>query len=106
MIEQITPDQLQAWMAEQDVTLLDVREVVEYRDAHVPGAVNIPLSLVPVRIHEVPADTELAIICRTGNRSMQACMWLAQQGRRAVNVAGGTVAWAQAGKPLESGVPA
>jgi rhodanese-related sulfurtransferase len=33
-------------------------------------------------------------------------MWLAQQGRRAVNVSGGTVAWAQAGKPLESGVPA
>jgi rhodanese-related sulfurtransferase len=106
MIEQITADQLHAKMAEQDVTLVDVREVFEYRAGHVPGAVSIPLSLIPVRIHELPADAELTIICQSGNRSMQACMWLAQQGRRAVNVHGGTATWMLSGKPVESGVPA
>jgi rhodanese-related sulfurtransferase len=106
MIEQITTDQLQARMAEQDLTLVDVREVHEYRAGHVPGAVNIPLGLIPVRLHELPADAELTIICQSGNRSMQACMWLAQQGRRAVNVHGGTATWMLSGKPVEAGVSA
>ena len=106
MIDQITPDQLQARMAEQDLILVDVREVHEYRTGHVPGAVNIPLALIPVRLHELPADAELTVICQSGNRSMQACMWLAQQGRRSVNVLGGTGHWILSGKPVETGVAA
>lgn len=106
MIDQITPDQLQSRMADEDVTLVDVREVHEFRSGHVPGAINIPLALVPVRLHELPADAELTIICQSGNRSMQACQWLAQQGRRAVNVHGGTFSWVMAGKPVETGVVA
>jgi rhodanese-related sulfurtransferase len=106
MIDQITPDQLEARMAQQDITLVDVREVHEYRAGHVPGAVNVPLALLPVRLHELPGDAELTIICQSGNRSMQACMWLAQQGRRSVNVLGGTGQWIRSGKPVELGVAA
>ncbi|HEX6886497.1 MAG TPA: rhodanese-like domain-containing protein [Candidatus Nanopelagicales bacterium] len=106
MIEQITTDELQARMARQDVTLVDVREVHEYRAGHVPGAVNVPLALLPVRLHELPSGGELTIICQSGNRSMQACMWLANQGRRAVNVHGGTGSWVMSGKPVETGVAA
>ena len=106
MIEQITPDQLRARMAAGSLTLVDVREVVEYRAGHVPGAVNIPLGLIPVRLHELPADVELHILCQSGNRSMQACMWLANQGRRSVNVHGGTGTWVLSGKPVEMGLAA
>lgn len=106
MIEQITPDELQARMAGLGVTLVDVREVQEFRAGHVPGAVNIPLGLLPVRLHELPGDVEVTVICQSGNRSMQACLWLAQQGRRGVNVHGGTGAWVLSGKPVEIGVAA
>lgn len=106
MIDQITTDQLQARMAEGDVILVDVREVFEYRAGHVPGAVSIPLSLIPVRLHELPSGAELHIICQSGNRSMQACMWLANQGRRSINVHGGTGTWIMSGKPVEKGMAA
>jgi rhodanese-related sulfurtransferase len=106
MIEQITPDQLRQEMATQDLTLVDVREVHEFRAGHVPGAINIPLGLLPVRLHELPRDAELTIICQSGNRSMQACMWLANQGRRSVNVLGGTGTWIRSGLPVEAGLPA
>lgn len=106
MIDQITTDQLQVQMHAQRPTLVDVREVHEYRAGHVPGAINIPLGLVPVRLHELPAGAPLTIICQSGNRSMQACMWLAGQGRQAVNVHGGTGAWIRSGNPVEAGVPA
>jgi rhodanese-related sulfurtransferase len=106
MIEQITTDQLQAQLADGGVTLVDVREVHEFRAGHVPGAVNIPLALIPVRLHELPSDAVLTIICQSGNRSMQACMWLANQGRPTVNVVGGTGTWIMSGKPVETGVAA
>lgn len=104
MIEQITIDQLQERMATSDVTLVDVREAYEFRAGHVPGAINIPLSLIPVRVHELPSSAELTIICQSGNRSMQACMWLANQGRASINVQGGTGTWAMSGKPVEMGL--
>lgn len=106
MIDQITTDQLQARLATGELTLVDVREAFEYRAGHVPGAVNIPLSLIPVRIHELPAGAELHVICQSGNRSMQACMWLANQGRRSVNVLGGTGTWIMSGKPVVQGMAA
>jgi rhodanese-related sulfurtransferase len=103
MIDQVTADDLQRLMAAGPVTLVDVREVHEYTAGHVPGAINIPLALVPVRLNELPADEKLYIICQSGNRSMTACMWLARNGRESANVVGGTGTWAMAGKPIERG---
>jgi rhodanese-related sulfurtransferase len=85
---------------------IDVRTPAEFADDHVPGAINIPLALIPVRLHELPAGAELTVICQSGNRSMQACMWLANQGRPSVNVLGGTGTWIRAGLPVEAGLPA
>jgi rhodanese-related sulfurtransferase len=106
MIEQITPDDLHARMAAGPLTLVDVREVHEYVAGHVPGAVNIPLALLPVRIHELPAQGTLHIICQSGNRSMTACLWLARNGRESANVLGGTGMWVRTGRPVDRGAAA
>ncbi|MGB8022659.1 MAG: rhodanese-like domain-containing protein, partial [Candidatus Nanopelagicales bacterium] len=63
-------------------------------------AVNIPLSLLPLRVSELPASKPLYVICQSGGRSMQASSWLARNGRRAVNVLGGTGSWVSSGKPV------
>ncbi len=105
MFDTITTDELDNRLKANSVPLVDVREVHEYRSGHVPGAVNIPLSLLPLRASELPAGN-LHLICRSGARSAQACLWLARSGRSTVNVAGGTNAWIAAGKPLAGVVPA
>lgn len=84
-----------------DIALIDVREVEEYASGHVPGAVNIPMSVLPVRVAEIPADREVHLICHTGGRSAQVAAWLEPQGYQPINVSGGTLAWAQAGRSLE-----
>ena len=43
------------------------------------------------------------MICKSGGRSMKAAEFLAAQGRQAVNVAGGTNAWIDSGRSVESG---
>jgi rhodanese-related sulfurtransferase len=83
--------------------VIDVREPDEYVEGHVPGAPLIPLATVPERIAEVPADGEVLIICKAGGRSRKAAEFLRANGIDAVNIAGGTMAWIDAGQPLVTG---
>jgi rhodanese-related sulfurtransferase len=85
-----------------DVYLLDVRETDEWVCGHAPGAVHLPLSELIARLEEVPADRAVHVICKVGGRSAQAVQFLNAQGRDTVNVAGGMMAWAAAGLPMEA----
>lgn len=102
MTHAIDTTELARLLDEGGVALIDVREVDEFARGHVPGAVNIPMSVLPVRVADVPADREVHLICHTGGRSAQVAAWLEPQGYQPINVSGGTLAWAQAGRPLEA----
>lgn len=102
MIEQISVTDLKALMDAGHTRVIDVREKWEYDNGHLPGAVWIPMSLVPLRRDEFAGGTPAYIVCRTGNRSGQVVMWLGGQGISAVNVAGGTEAWQRQGYPVDT----
>lgn len=80
--------------------LLDVREQDEWDAGHAPDAVHLPATELMARYGEVPADTEVHVICRTGGRSARVAAWLNEAGFDAVNVAGGMAAWVEAGRPI------
>jgi rhodanese-related sulfurtransferase len=84
--------------------LLDVRQPDEYVEGHAPGAQLIPLDDIPTRAGELPADTEILVICRSGARSHRAAEYLIGQHQLpAVNVAGGTLAWIESGRDVVVG---
>ncbi|HEX6569658.1 MAG TPA: rhodanese-like domain-containing protein [Acidimicrobiales bacterium] len=87
-----------------DVPLIDVREPDEYTAAHVPGATLIPLATVPDNVDRVPVDGTVYVICARGGRSLRAAEFLRAQGVDAVNVAGGTLAWVDAGHSVTTGM--
>lgn len=78
---------------------LDVRESEEFDAGHVPGALHVPLSDLPERAGELPAG-EVHVLCRSGGRATKAAAWLDENGFDAVVVEGGSIAWAEAGRPL------
>lgn len=85
-----------------DVVVLDVREPWEHEEGHIPGVTLIPMQQVPSRLDEIPTDETVIVTCRTGNRSGQVVEYLRQQGYDNVhNMAGGIVAWEQAGYSIE-----
>ncbi len=86
--------------------LVDVREPDEWADVRIAGAVHIPLAEVPDRLGEIPAAGPVLVICARGGRSFNAARWLRAQGVDAINVAGGTLGWLEAGKPVERGATA
>ena len=83
--------------------LVDVREVEEYVEGHVPGAILLPMSEIAERADEVPAGGPVYVICHLGGRSLKVVQWLRQQDVDAYSVAGGTKAWADSGRPIVTG---
>ena len=80
--------------------VLDVREEYEFVGGRVPQAHHIPMHEVPARLEELP-KARINVICQSGGRSRAITDFLRAQGYDAVNVAGGTAAWAARGWPLE-----
>jgi len=79
--------------------LLDVRESAEYAEGHVPGARLLPLSVLPVGLHELPRDQPVYVVCQAGGRSAQAAELLTSAGVDARSVSGGTAPGSAAGAP-------
>ena len=100
-----TPADVQRRMAAgEDLHLLDVREPHEFREAHVPGSVLIPLGNLSLKTGELPTDKPIVVICRSGNRSGVATSMLRRAGFvQAQNMKGGIIAWARAGGALKAG---
>jgi rhodanese-related sulfurtransferase len=91
----------------EGVHVLDVREPLEWTYGHIEGAQHIPLGQLAQRIDEVPVAEQTLVVCKVGGRSARAVAWLERQGRKAVNLDGGMLDWAGAGRPMvsENGAP-
>lgn len=80
----------------EELHVLDVREPDEYNEYNI-GAQLIPLgNIMSMMIDDIEElkEKEVIVHCRSGKRSMQACMVLEQIGfTNTVNVSGGVLAW-------------
>jgi rhodanese-related sulfurtransferase len=78
-----------------ELVILDVRNPYELEEylGHIEGAVNIPVQELEKRIDELNKyrDREIAVICRSGVRSVTATNILLQNGFNAINIEGGMI---------------
>jgi len=104
-VKEIEASELATLIDEQtDFALIDVRTPAEIAAGIIPGTQAMPLTTLPLRMTDLPKDKQVVFYCRTGARSAQACMFLAQQGFDNVyNLRGGIVTWARNSLPIESG---
>jgi len=80
----------------EEIILLDVRTEEEYKERHIPDAVNIPLSELESRIGELDKykSKKIIVYCKTGSRSRTASEILVQHGFEHVyNMLGGIEEW-------------
>ena len=80
--------------------LLDVREDDEWNRGHAVDAQHIPMGQVAARLDEIDRSATLYVICKAGGRSAKVAQLLARSGFEPVNVDGGMLAWAEAGRPV------
>ncbi|MFC3886259.1 sulfurtransferase TusA family protein [Bacillus songklensis] len=78
----------------EHITILDVREVDEYEEKHIPGVIHIPLGEVEKRAGELNKEDEIYVICHSGRRSEMAAQTMAKQGfKKLINVVPGMRDW-------------
>jgi rhodanese-related sulfurtransferase len=105
-LEPITLQELRRRMRGGDVTVIDVRPEEEYRAAHIPGALSVPVAQLKRRLSEIPKRREVVAYCRGPYcvYSVEAVAILRKQGYRARRADEGLPDWRAAGLPVASDV--
>ena len=84
------------------VQFVDVRELNEWIGGRMPGSMHIPLGDLAFRVGELDPARPVVVVCASGMRSLTGADLLLRKGfGDTVSLAGGLVAWYQAGQPLE-----
>jgi rhodanese-related sulfurtransferase len=55
-----------------DIVIVDVRDEPEYKEGHIPSAINIPLETFALRSEVLPKEKKIIVYCNTGGRSYSA----------------------------------
>lgn len=87
------------------ICLIDVRELSEWQEIHIPKAIHIAKGDLPSKIQkQIPELIQpIFLHCRSGVRSMQAANELLKLGYENVySVTGGILAWEAAGFPVKT----
>jgi rhodanese-related sulfurtransferase len=103
-VKQIGPQEAVLLFNHDDALVLDVREQSEWADGHINRAKHIPIGQLKSRLADLEKfkGKPIVAVCRTGSRSGSACGILKKAGFENLhNLAGGMVAWEQAGLPRE-----
>ncbi|OCR01658.1 hypothetical protein BCD67_13610 [Oscillatoriales cyanobacterium USR001] len=97
---EIDANTLNQLLAEQKVTLIDVREPAEYAGEHIKDATLMPLSTFNPTEVKLITGKQLVLYCHSGNRSRKAAQKLLDFGLQEITqLRGGIATWKQAGYP-------
>jgi rhodanese-related sulfurtransferase len=101
-LEPVSRDELMDRLRAGTATVLDVRPEDEFRQGHLPDALNIPLVQLVQRLAELPADGEIVAYCRGPwcVLSFEAVAVLRQRGYRVRRLEDGFPEWKVAGFPV------
>ncbi|MDE0679668.1 MAG: rhodanese-like domain-containing protein [Gammaproteobacteria bacterium] len=77
--------------------LIDVREPMEFKQGHIAGARNVPLTALSDVVADYDPNDEIVFVCQSGMRSLQAASFWSSLGfRKAMSLEGGMDAWTAA----------
>ena len=106
MVAPIDRASLQALLGRGGVVLVEALGPMYYADAHLPGALNIPLDRIDVLAHELLVDHDAVIVVYCSDRSSRNSQVVARRlealGYRDVrHYSGGKQDWVEHGLPVE-----
>ena len=107
-LTEVPPETVHRWIGEGEAVVVDVREAEELAQARLEEAVHVPMSAFDPALIPIDTGKKVVFFCAQGARSEQVGRYVVAEGilAEAYNMAGGLMAWAEAGLPFESGPPA
>jgi sulfur-carrier protein adenylyltransferase/sulfurtransferase len=109
-VREVDPSEVQELQSQngsgpEGVTIVDVRELNEWEQGHIPGALHVPRSYLESRFEGVEPDRgkRIVLYCASGQRSALAAHTLAQElgYENVASMNGGFTLWKDRGYPFE-----
>ncbi|MBL8888862.1 MAG: MBL fold metallo-hydrolase [Planctomycetaceae bacterium] len=94
---QMSAEELQPQIQAGQVLLLDVRSHEEWKAGHIPQAKHAFLGKLSQSLQTLTDQRPIVVQCQAGTRSAIAASIVLASGREVIDLAGGYVAWQQAG---------
>ena len=103
--EAVGPRDLLRRVRKGEAVLIDVRPEEEYREAHIPHAISMPLEALKKRLRVLPRNREIVAYCRGPYcvLAVDAVRTLRKRGYRAVRLEMGVLEWREEGMVLATG---
>ena len=101
--EDINVKEFAGLVADSSMVILDVRASEEFAEGHIARAVNVDVKKDDFLVKAksiLPLDKKIAVYCRSGRRSADACERLSADGYMVVNLKGGILAWIDEKMPI------
>jgi rhodanese-related sulfurtransferase len=99
--EQIDPTDAKQLADAGEAIIIDVRDASAHDEAHIEGAIGIPIDELEARLDELPEGTRILTACGGGTRGPRAAALLREKGIDAAAVKGGLKGWRAAQLPVE-----
>jgi rhodanese-related sulfurtransferase len=109
-IKSVSPDEIAEEVAAGEAVVIDVRELEEWRERHIPSAINVPRGWLELKADpdtpffepHIRPDRPIYVHCAVGKLGALATATLNEMGyETAANLEGGIEAWKAAGHPVE-----
>jgi rhodanese-related sulfurtransferase len=100
MADDYTPQEVKELLDQGAIQLIDVRQLHEHEAGRIEGDRLIELNDLSGQAAALDRDTPIVFYCRSGGRSAMATQAFEQAGFDVHNLAGGLLAWDEAGLPL------
>ncbi|GAC1425643.1 MAG: MBL fold hydrolase [Ktedonobacteraceae bacterium] len=91
------------WSQHTQMAIVDVRRDDEWQDGHIPGSLHLHIGELSQHLDQVPQNTPVVVVCRTGHRAEIAASMIAATGRQVMAVQGGVPDWIARGWPMLTG---
>lgn len=92
-INEITPQEVEKAMQDSNNIIIDVREDEEVATGMIEDALHIPLKSLPLEISNLDKEKNYILVCRSGRRSINAALFMEEQGFKVSNMVGGMLDW-------------
>jgi len=92
-VKNITTDELQTMLRDDDKVFIDVRPAKDFNKMYVSPFINVPIG---DHLAQLPKDKEIVVMCKTGIRSLEVCKQLKKLGfPKVTNVKGGILSYSE-----------
>ena len=99
----INASELQAYMQQPGVQVVDLRGAAEFKSGHIRDAENVFIGTLPDNLDKVNRDKKVIVLCQGGDRSTIGYSLLAKEGYTdLLNYSGSMNDWLKLGNPVVS----